>query len=188
MCVCRKDGREAQLETVALNDDDKDAFNLSPYSFNRRQSRYHARRLHGGRSPDAIVVNDSEIAYTTIGKFCSIAAMTRNQSGQSSDVPREPIAFHLSRKPVFSEGSGRGGVFCLVAGAIATKDVPAYAIVGGNPARLIRLCLPPSIAERLQKLAWWNWNHARLRTARPDFRNLPIDAFFDNYELVVGTA
>ena len=41
--------------------------------------------------------------------------------------------------------------------ALVTKDVPDYAIVGGNPATLIRMrFLPPDIA-RLLKLQWWNW-------------------------------
>ena len=37
-------------------------------------------------------------------------------------------------------------------------------------------------AARLLRLAWWDWSHERLRTALPDFRALPAEAFLDRYE------
>jgi hypothetical protein len=63
-----------------------------------------------------------------------------------------------------------------------TKDVAPYAIVAGNPARAIRQRFPDAIAERLQRLAWWDWSHERLRAALPDFRKLPVERFLDRYE------
>ncbi|MEM9144769.1 MAG: chloramphenicol acetyltransferase, partial [Pseudomonadota bacterium] len=67
------------------------------------------------------------------------------------------------------------------AGTIVTKDVPAYAVVVGNPARMIRYRHPPEIAERLMTLAWWDWDHERLRFALPDFRDLSVEAFLDKH-------
>lgn len=77
---------------------------------------------------------------------------------------------------------GTGAV--IAAGAIVAKDVPAYAVVAGNPARAIRQRFPDAIAERLQRLAWWDWSHERLRAALPDFRALPVDRFLDRYEQI----
>jgi len=31
-------------------------------------------------------------------------------------------------------------------------------------------------------LAWWDWDHERLRAALPDFRDLSIAAFLEKYE------
>jgi len=42
------------------------------------------------------------------------------------------------------------------AGAVVTKDVPPYAIVGGNPAKLIRYRFPPEIIATLLNIQWWN--------------------------------
>jgi len=43
----------------------------------------------------------------------------------------------------------------VAAGAITTKDVPPYAIVGGSPARVIRLRFSERIIERLLASRWW---------------------------------
>lgn len=70
---------------------------------------------------------------------------------------------------------GHGAI--VAAGAIVTRDVAPYTIVAGNPARLLRHRQPPDIAERLIALAWWDWDHARLRAALDDFRSLDAPAF-----------
>jgi len=75
---------------------------------------------------------------------------------------------------------GDGAV--VAAGAVVTKDVAPYMIVGGNPARVIRARFPDAIAARLRRLAWWDWSHACLRAALPDFRQLSIEAFLDKHE------
>jgi hypothetical protein len=160
------------------------------------------------------VVNDSEIAYTSFGKFCSIAAMTRINPGNhpmrrvsqahftyraSAYFPGEPDEaefFAWRRANAVTIGHdvwiGHGAIILpgrrigtgavVAAGAIVTKDVAPYTIVAGNPARPIRQRFSSPIAERLQRLSWWDWSHDRLRAALPDFRTLPVEAFLDKYE------
>lgn len=50
---------------------------------------------------------------------------------------------------------GNGAV--IATRAVVTKDVPDYAIVGGNPAKVIRKRFTDDVIDRLQKIAWWNW-------------------------------
>jgi virginiamycin A acetyltransferase len=45
----------------------------------------------------------------------------------------------------------------IAAKSVVTSDVPAYAVVGGNPARLIRYRFGEDEIARLVRLAWWNW-------------------------------
>ena len=62
-----------------------------------------------------------------------------------------------------------------------TRDVPAYTIVAGNPARIVRRRFPEDVATRLSEFAWWNWDHETLRRALPDFRKLAVEDFLDKY-------
>ncbi len=45
---------------------------------------------------------------------------------------------------------GRGAI--VAAGSVVTKSVPAFAIVGGNPARIIRYRFPDAIIEKLKTI------------------------------------
>jgi len=81
-------------------------------------------------------------------------------------------------KPEVTLGDGA----VVGAGAVVTKDVAPYTIVVGNPAKVLRLRQPPEIAARLIALAWWDWDHARLRASLEDFRSMSAEAFLEKYE------
>jgi virginiamycin A acetyltransferase len=50
---------------------------------------------------------------------------------------------------------GHGAV--VAAASVVAADVPPYAIVGGNPARVIRRRYEDEDVERLLRAAWWDW-------------------------------
>ena len=81
-------------------------------------------------------------------------------------------------KPDVTIGAGA----IVASGAVVTKDVAPYLIVAGIPATTLRARFIPTVADRMQALAWWDWTHERLRQALPDFRALPAEAFLEKYE------
>ncbi len=50
---------------------------------------------------------------------------------------------------------GDGAV--IGARSVVASDVPAYAIVAGNPARVLRARFDPDTVELLQAIRWWDW-------------------------------
>ncbi len=55
--------------------------------------------------------------------------------------------------------------------SVVVADVPAYTVVGGNPARPIRTRFEPDVVTALEALAWWNW---------------PIEKITEYLELIVA--
>jgi hypothetical protein len=74
---------------------------------------------------------------------------------------------------------GHGAV--VASGAIVTRDVAPYTIVAGVPAAPVRRRLPEDVAARMMRLAWWDWDHGRLRAALENFRTLSAEAFLEAY-------
>lgn len=159
------------------------------------------------------IASDSDVIYSAIGRFCSIAAHVRINPGNHPmerasqshftyrasqyfpDEPDEEAFFAWRRASAVTIGHdawiGHGAVILpgrrigtgavVAAGAIVTKDVAPYAIVAGNPARLVRMRFDADVAEGLQRLAWWDWEHERLRGALADFRQLSARAFLEKH-------
>jgi phosphonate metabolism protein (transferase hexapeptide repeat family) len=75
------------------------------------------------------------------------------------------------------------GIGAVVAsGAVVTKDVGPFMMVAGCPAKPLRARFSPDIIERLLVLAWWDWDHQRLRAALMDFRSLKAEEFLEKYQ------
>ncbi len=55
-------------------------------------------------------------------------------------------------------------------GAVVTKDVPPYAIVVGNPARVLKYRFTEEKIEELLKLQWWNWSDEKIKENYELFR------------------
>ena len=81
-------------------------------------------------------------------------------------------------KPEISVGIGA----IVASGAVVTKDVGPFMMVAGCPAKPLRARFTAPIIERLLALAWWDWDHGRLRAALEDFRSLQAEAFLEKYK------
>ena len=75
------------------------------------------------------------------------------------------IGQHVTILPGVHIGNGA----IIGANSVVTKDVPAYHVAGGNPARIIRKRFDDQTIDFLQRLKWWDW---------------PAEKIFDNLDLL----
>lgn len=152
------------------------------------------------------VGNYTRISNTTIGKFCSIGpdvkiGLGKHPSHLISTFPsffaiRKQCQITFADKDYFAESGpiiigndvwiganaiimdditiGNGVI--IAAGAVVTKNVEPYSIVGGVPAKLIKKRFAPEEITKLQNFKWWDKDISWLKSNFESF-NLPDDFF-----------
>lgn len=136
---------------------------------------------------------NSWVVDAEIGKFCSIApnckiglathttrflstspifteahngtgfSWTARNSVQPTKRVRVGNDVWIGERVLVVGGVNIGNGAIVGAGAIVTKDVPAYAIVAGVPAKILRYRFDAETIAQLEKSAWWNLPEENLR-------------------------
>lgn len=144
-----------------------------------------------------------------IGKFCQIAAGVRfitasaehPQRGLSTypfaafdpsrmaaaqadagDGPLDTVIGHdcwLGRDALILPGARLGCGVIVGARAVVSGAVPDFAIVAGNPARILRKRFSDEVIDALVRLAWWDWPDDRIAAAIPALEAGDVAALID---------
>jgi acetyltransferase-like isoleucine patch superfamily enzyme len=135
-----------------------------------------------------VVYHEGDDAKITIGKYCSIAAGVRFMPGgnhRTDWVSTYPFRLRYGLPGALTDGHpttkgdivvgndvwmgnealvlsgvtiGDGSV--IAAQAVVTKDVPPYAIVAGNPGRVVSMRFTEELRQQLAAIKWWDWPEA----------------------------
>jgi chloramphenicol O-acetyltransferase type B len=145
-----------------------------------------------------------ETTRLRIGAYCSFAAEVRvflggeHRADWVSTFPFNifnPLYTHIKGHP-HTKGDvvigndvwiGRGAAILsgvsigdgaiIGACSLVARDVPAYSIVGGNPAKLIRMRFPQKVIDALEAIRWWDWEAERIERAIPFLQDSDIEGF-----------
>lgn len=63
----------------------------------------------------------------------------------------------------------------IATNSTVTKDVPPYAIVGGNPAKVLKFRFPKTTIDRLLQLRWWDWEIEKITQHLSLLTSMDID-------------
>lgn len=137
------------------------------------------------------VSRNTLIQHTEIGKFCSISegcsiGMPSHPTHMISTSPvflngrnylKENFAnikyedcpitqigndVWIGTHVLIKSGVNVGNGAVIAAGAVVTKNVPAYAIVGGVPAKIIRYRFDKDIIQKIDNSKWWDWDYEKI--------------------------
>lgn len=180
---------------------EKPRFYRANEKFNERYPDYKIGR---GSYGVPIVHDWHEGSTLNIGSYCSISANVQIFLGghhRADWVTTYPFPAFLPQAAHIPEFSGtRGDVDigsdvwlcanCIILsgvrighgavianGAVVTRDVPAYAIVAGNPARVVRWRFDERTRDELLASAWWDWPEEEVLGITDKLCNGDIQAF-----------
>lgn len=174
--------------------------------FLRDDRRYRQYLIGDYTYGDPQVFQWGEGATLTIGRFCSISSGVKILLGGNHrlDWPTTyPFPeFFVEHAGISECASSKGNVnigndvwigmdamvlsgivvgdgAVIAARAVCTKDVPPYAIVAGNPARIIRYRFEEDVVAALLKIRWWDWPIQNVRGAIPLLLQTDIGRFIE---------
>ncbi len=117
-------------------------------------------------------------AFFSTRKQCGMTYARSNLYDEKSELTVIGSDVWIGQGASVIEGVKIGDGAIIAAGAVVTKDVPAYAIVAGVPAKLMRYRFSEDEIEKLLELKWWDKSNEWVRENAKYFKS--IELFLNN--------
>lgn len=108
-------------------------------------------------------------AFYSSGKQAGYS-FTKNTSFQEVKPVEIGNDVWIGVRVVILDGCRIGDGAVIAAGAVVTKDVPPYAVVGGVPAKMLKMRDAFECIELIRADPWWDWPVSKLQNLSPEFK------------------
>ncbi len=176
--------------------------------FTNTQKAYRAYNIGDWTYGKPKILRYGSTSDVTIGKFCSIADNVSMIAGgehhkdwvtaypfpelfaEAKHFPGLPLSkgdiaigndVWIGRDAMILSGVTIGDGAVVAAGTVVTKDVPPYAVIGGNPGRILNFRFSDNQIESLLQISWWHWPLEKIQEAWPLLLSDNIDQFIAKY-------
>ena len=105
---------------------------------------------------------------------CAFDSLEKNQIIIGNDV-------WIGRGATIFGGVRIGNGAVIAANAVVTKDVEPYAIVGGNPAKIIKYRFDKQTMKKLNRIKWWFWQEEKILENK-EWMNGNINEFVKHFD------
>lgn len=168
------------------------------------ENKFHAMTLGAGSYGEDFIEfsADDNLIHVLIGRYTSIGEGTiftaSDQSnvsnvsnyalkkffGQTANINRQVIIGNdvsIGRGCKIFGGVVIGNGAIVQNDSVVREDVPPYAIVAGNPAKVIKRRFTADIIDKLQKIKWWYWDENILKVRLPLMEN--VTKFAEDFDV-----
>lgn len=173
-----------------------------------RRVRFQSREINIGAH--SYMHSGEIYMVSSIGRFCSIAERViigvdptshpldwlsthpfqykhkkteRRQGEEYNSAWADAVIGHdvwIGQEAMIMKGVSVGNGAVIAARSVVTKDVPAYAIVAGVPAKIIKYRFPEEVVNELNQSEWWNLHLSELKELRLNCVESCLEQLADN--------
>lgn len=132
---------------------------------------------------DVIILSGGEHDLTKVTCYPIRKAFLK-MSGNVDSSSKGPVIIGndvwVGAGAIVLSGVNIGDGAIVAAGAVVAEDVPAYSIVAGNPARVIKFRFSKDQIAKLLSIGWWNWSEEKIRKNADAFYGT-VDEFIEKF-------
>jgi virginiamycin A acetyltransferase len=130
--------------------------------------------LHANHRPDWVTTS-SQLLGPVTNEIADLH-MTMGHPACKGDITIENDVWIGANSTIMSGVTIHNGSI-VAAGSVVTKDVPPYAIVAGNPGKIVKFRFTEDQIRDLLEISWWNWNEDKIKESAMTLWSQDIDFF-----------
>ena len=135
--------------------------------------------LHANHRPDWITTS-SQLLGPVTPEIASMHMDMGHPSCKGDIIVGSDV--WIGAKSTIMSGIKIGHGAIVAAGALVTKDVEPYSVVGGNPAKHLKYRFEEQQIKNLLDIAWWDWEESKIKEEAMILWSQDINHFIEKHK------